>query len=130
MKLIAQHKIDGQHDVSWLRMNSGRFQVAYGGQVTTTDDARKAAEHFGRCVQHQAECHGPLEDLPAIPVSPKERLYVATISEVITYRVEVTAASEDEARDKAEEILIETEDRYNKLDGQLDDRIIGVQLLA
>ena len=129
MKLIAQHKIDGQHDVSWLRMNSGRFQVVYGGQVTTIDDDLEAAECFGQCVRHQVECQGLL-DGGQLDERPKERLYVATISEVITYRVEVTAASEDEARDKAEEILIETEDRYNKLDGQLDDRIIGVHQLT
>ena len=48
--------------------------------------------------------------------------YRVTVTETITYQVDVIADDYLDAQDKAEEVLLETEDRYNALLGQLQDR--------
>ena len=62
-RVIARYQTDGAFPVQWSVDGRGRHAVRYGEQVHTfkkSDDV-KAAEEFGLCVRHAAECAGLLD---------------------------------------------------------------------
>ena len=100
----------------WIEMNAPRDSL----ESESESDWREAVADGSTTLGYAEWCEEQ---------SASSTPYTVTVTETISYLVDVAADDEDEALDRAEQILLETEDRYNALQGTLEMRTMGVKLV-
>lgn len=62
MKTLIVTVDDLDHSVSLYQTAIGTFEVVYGKQVKSNLSYLQAAEEFGLCIMHSAQCGGYIEE--------------------------------------------------------------------